>query len=483
MLNGCRRYDEVGDFMPLMETGCEKDGKFALLLGLPFAAAVALAVFRIGAWTVFRVGPGAHDAGIPFFAHAVQALVMVFLVLFDRRISYTRKTLFRILALVALLGVVASVLVMVPLVPTAYVGSTLHGAVSAFIMMGVGFVFCSLPPARSAVGLAMAFALYGVCTWVLVFVPPVVNAAIAVVCFPVALLCLFVGFGKEEGIMERDESGSAKKSEFPWEIFAILLICTIASMVARVVAPDTGGALSLYGICWPIIMIAICLLYGVWVVVLEKERVDGFWIVFVLIIFSGLLCWSSFSNVAPDFAASFFRATRECLMLFCWVVVAEVAYSRNMPRVSFFGVATLILLSMPAVVLSAMGWLAPEWGSVLPRTEALFVTTAVSFLLVVATLVLVSRRSRRIVAGSEAGKIGSDEFVVDMLAERYDLTNREKEVVALLSKGHTLPSIAESLCISLDTVRSHSKSIYRKLCVHKKQSLIALIDEIKDECR
>ncbi len=468
--------------MPLVKTGCEKDKTIALLLGVPFASAIALSVFRIGAWTVFRVGPGAVDGGIPFFAHAVQALAMVFIVLFDKSVFYTKKLLFRTLSIAAVLGAMASVLVMVPYAPIAYIGSALHGAVSAFVMMGLGFIFCSLPPARSAVGLAAAFAIYGACTWVLAFVPSAVNAAIAIACFPVAILCLFVGFGKEGGILDRSESGSVRGAGFPWEVFVILLICTIASMVARVAVPAVSEPMSFYGICWPVIMIAIFLLYGVWVVVLEKQRVDGFWIVFVLVFFSGLLCWSSFSSIAPDFSASFFRATRECLMLFCWIVVAEVAYSRDMPRIAFFGISTLILLSIPTVGLSAMEWLAPEWGGVLQRNGAVFATTAVSFLLVVAALALVAKRSMGSV-GSESSKVDTGEMAIDVLCKRFDLTNREREVVALLAKGYTLPSIAENLCISLDTVRSHSKNIYRKIGVHKKQALIELLDEIRDEGR
>ena len=74
-------------------------------------------------------------------------------------------------------------------------------------------------------------------------------------------------------------------------------------------------------------------------------------------------------------------------------------------------------------------------------------------------------------------------MAIDVLCKRFDLTNREREVVALLAKGYTLPSIAENLCISLDTVRSHSKNIYRKIGVHKKQALIELLDEIRDEGR
>ncbi len=50
----------------------------------------------------------------------------------------------------------------------------------------------------------------------------------------------------------------------------------------------------------------------------------------------------------------------------------------------------------------------------------------------------------------------------------YNLTERERDVLHLLVDGHSYKSIAVSLCISLDTVRSHIKSIYDKLHVNSK---------------
>jgi len=47
----------------------------------------------------------------------------------------------------------------------------------------------------------------------------------------------------------------------------------------------------------------------------------------------------------------------------------------------------------------------------------------------------------------------------------YQLTNREKEILQLLSKGNSFKMIAADLCISLDTVRTHIKRIYDKLHV------------------
>lgn len=47
----------------------------------------------------------------------------------------------------------------------------------------------------------------------------------------------------------------------------------------------------------------------------------------------------------------------------------------------------------------------------------------------------------------------------------YQLTNREKEILQLLSKGNSFKMIAADLCISIDTVRTHIKRIYDKLHV------------------
>jgi DNA-binding NarL/FixJ family response regulator len=48
----------------------------------------------------------------------------------------------------------------------------------------------------------------------------------------------------------------------------------------------------------------------------------------------------------------------------------------------------------------------------------------------------------------------------------YQLTPKEKEVLASLSKGNSYKLIGSEMNISIDTVRSHIRSIYDKLHVH-----------------
>lgn len=63
------------------------------------------------------------------------------------------------------------------------------------------------------------------------------------------------------------------------------------------------------------------------------------------------------------------------------------------------------------------------------------------------------------------------------LRRRYQLTNRETEIMALFARGYSMPHIAEILVVSENTVRTHSKHLYNKLGIHKRQELIELLQD------
>ena len=48
------------------------------------------------------------------------------------------------------------------------------------------------------------------------------------------------------------------------------------------------------------------------------------------------------------------------------------------------------------------------------------------------------------------------------------LNEREIQIIALIAAGHSSPKVAETLVISIHTVRTHVKNIYRKLDVHSR---------------
>jgi len=68
---------------------------------------------------------------------------------------------------------------------------------------------------------------------------------------------------------------------------------------------------------------------------------------------------------------------------------------------------------------------------------------------------------------------------VGMRPVRSELTSREWEVLDLLCERKTTDEVASDLFLSPETVRSHVKSIYRKLGVNSRDDAIARSDELR----
>jgi DNA-binding NarL/FixJ family response regulator len=58
--------------------------------------------------------------------------------------------------------------------------------------------------------------------------------------------------------------------------------------------------------------------------------------------------------------------------------------------------------------------------------------------------------------------------------QQYDLSNREKQILNGLSTGNSYQMLADDLFISIHTVRSHIRKIYKKLHVHNQSEAVAI---------
>lgn len=78
-----------------------------------------------------------------------------------------------------------------------------------------------------------------------------------------------------------------------------------------------------------------------------------------------------------------------------------------------------------------------------------------------------SRIARQVITAFKEGK--------NVLSEEKDfnLTDREVSVLNLLADGFNYQEIAETLYISVDTVRHHIRNIYKKLHVHSQSEAVA----------
>jgi DNA-binding CsgD family transcriptional regulator len=67
------------------------------------------------------------------------------------------------------------------------------------------------------------------------------------------------------------------------------------------------------------------------------------------------------------------------------------------------------------------------------------------------------------------------EIPLDALVRKFDISEREKEVLVQLASGKSNSEIADSLFISINTVKTHIKNIYEKLNIKSRYELISLI--------
>jgi len=63
---------------------------------------------------------------------------------------------------------------------------------------------------------------------------------------------------------------------------------------------------------------------------------------------------------------------------------------------------------------------------------------------------------------------------------RSDLTSREWEVLDLVARGESEEEIADELVLSVETIRSHVKSLHRKLGVHTRSDLIEAVRRLRE---
>lgn len=64
----------------------------------------------------------------------------------------------------------------------------------------------------------------------------------------------------------------------------------------------------------------------------------------------------------------------------------------------------------------------------------------------------------------------------DQLGQQFSLSPREVEILGYLARGHNPTFVSRELVLSLSTVRTHIRNLYKKMGVGSQEELIALVD-------
>ena len=152
-------------------------------------------------------------------------------------------------------------------------------------------------------------------------------------------------------------------------------------------------------------------------------------------------------------------------------ILAKIAYTRRDNPFIVFGFGE-------GMVFSAIG-LGTLVGSLvylsgLSKDVLVAIVLMVCIYLLVFPFVLGKLETKKRLSDFEGAARGNLETRCAALAETNGISPSELKVMVLLAQKLSYAAIAQKLMLSENTVRSHCKSIYRKLAIHSKQELYDL---------
>lgn len=247
-----------------------------------------------------------------------------------------------------------------------------------------------------------------------------------------------------------------------------------------------------------------------WALVGKRSlKFSSLWNVAVTLIVAGVLALAVMSEALAPFGAALIAVANTFSLGLLWYSCYDIARHSSWKPYAILGVGwvahilpreigraviwiaephTTVAVGLTAVIVLLLAVsMALLLGDSVPRTRPLFAdfrTPRGSLAQAIAMRVQAqSEKEAQLVTEAEAHGMqtleGFDplERRLETLRQRYFLTERELEVVALLARGRSKTAIGEKLFLSENTVKTYTKNAYAKLEVHSKQELLDRIDE------
>lgn len=195
-----------------------------------------------------------------------------------------------------------------------------------------------------------------------------------------------------------------------------------------------------------------------------------------IVVLAGLF----FSGMGEVTASAVVSAARSLVSILIYLRLFEAVGARAVHPMVAYGVGRSVYeVAMVAGLLLYDAILARGLFETVPFNAVYFAVACVALLLLnsFSAALRLPYLQRGSVAASELPVVGEASDPCEVVIERYGLSEREGEVLRLTCKGHTKKRIADTLGLSEDTIRYHSRNLYSKLGVHSRQELLDLVEK------
>lgn len=318
----------------------------------------------------------------------------------------------------------------------------IYSAYNIFHEINIGYYF----------GMILALS-YGVLYLGNVFIPmiPVITTYIII-----SLISIVILFNWESGRCKVATDVIKRDQHLPMLGIVVLIIYVSAGTTYNSIYP----ALTVYANyeqfynVLPFVPVALMAGY-----LLDKHTFN---LLYIGIIFLGLAVISIFIISGPIqyfTLQTFIQIAWALLDLFAWVAGARYAMAHNNPRILAFFVAAFLFGTTAGSFLTEL-----VGGNILEAFE--FQHALITLLPLFASLLIIG-----------LFRLFDSDIIVDHILKRQrilesdELTSREREIAMHLIHNYTYQEISDALDISINTLKTHIKNIYRKLGINNKDQL------------
>lgn len=223
-----------------------------------------------------------------------------------------------------------------------------------------------------------------------------------------------------------------------------------------------------------------------------KQNIPGLYRLFFPVIATALLLLSIFGNNLGLAVSTLVGVVFSVVSVLIMSTSITTAREQGTSSVQLYGIFAgwMYFVFVAATALGAWVYYPKNFGAATFSVIVLLVLYILAM-----SYVAIQKRKKKDTGAAESKTLDSDtetaeaplpeKTVIDKVAQRcsilgtqHQLTMREKDILLLVARGRDVPNISKHLFISENTIRSHSKNIYKKLDIHSKQELLDLLETI-----
>lgn len=354
-------------------------------------------------------------------------------------------------------------------------GSALTGLGSGVVVVLWGEALASIG-ARQTIEYSVVAVLTGALGYVVMMLLPAAVSQALVALLPVLSMVLLMRFRSHLPWAERSDRRGRFKASPPWRMMLIAgFFGLLFGVMKGVMAPVSAELINLRD--WlnilAIVLGAVALLVAMRVLRLDFDHLA--YQVALPLMAAGFL-FLPLHGTLSVVGTAVHQCGYEYFYILIWAIWPVVARQKKMPAgwVASWGMLAIQMGQLVGSVFAA------QTSGVLTTDldRAMLSATLIFVILLVAVTLFANQSNWGVVKPVESQSVREPlSEAVLKVARAARLSLRECDVIQLMARGRNRAYISEELSISDETVKSHVKSIYRKLGVHSQQELIDLVEE------